>query len=71
MLDILGALSLIAFFSPIFFIITFLIKTTSHGPLITSNPAIGDEGKIFPQYKFRTYILEETGKKNIAVGGSI
>ncbi len=65
LIDILGALSLMLFFAPVFFVIVFLIKSTSRGPLIVPSQAVGLKGKIFPQYKFRTYILEDTGQKNI------
>ncbi len=53
-------LSLIIFiiFLPLFFLISFLVKLTSPGPIFYKQKRIGLKGKIFTIYKFRTMKIE-------------
>jgi len=57
-LDFLGALSLILFFSPVFLVITLLIKLTSKGPIFYSQERMGADGKLFTIYKFRSMKID-------------
>lgn len=52
--DIIGSIFLILLFSPILFIVAFLIKIEDpKGPIIYKNRRIGENGKPFFVYKFR------------------
>jgi exopolysaccharide biosynthesis polyprenyl glycosylphosphotransferase len=53
-IDIMVSLFLIAFFSPFWIIITFLIKMTSTGSVFYVQRRVSRGGKIFRMYKFRT-----------------
>ena len=54
--DIFGALIGIIVLSPIFVLITILIKLSSPGPAIYKQPRIGLRGRQFELYKFRTMV---------------
>jgi exopolysaccharide biosynthesis polyprenyl glycosylphosphotransferase len=54
MMDIIGSLLGIILLSPIFFIISILIKLTSKGPVFFSQERVSEGGKTFKIYKFRT-----------------
>ena len=56
-LDINLSLSMIVILSPLFIIISILIKMTSRGPVIYRYEMIGSRGHQFYLYKFRTMIL--------------
>lgn len=47
------------FIIPVFEITFILIKATSKGPAIFTQPRAGKDGKIFKMYKFRTMITEQ------------
>ena len=53
-LDKLFALILLILLSPIFLIVSILIKGDSKGPVIFKQSRIGKDGKLFTIYKFRT-----------------
>src|SRR5690554_3818165 len=53
-LDKLFALILLILLSPIFLIVSILIKGDSIGPVIFKQSRIGKDGKLFTIYKFRT-----------------
>lgn len=52
--DIVGSLSAIILFSPVFIAIAIVAKLTSRGPLFFSQKRVGRYGKEFNFYKFRT-----------------
>jgi exopolysaccharide biosynthesis polyprenyl glycosylphosphotransferase len=54
--DILGSLFLLILFSPIFIIISILIKLTSKGPVIFKQIRCGLNGRKFVMYKFRSMV---------------
>lgn len=55
--DIVGAVFLLAIFSPIALVISILIKTDSKGPILADVPErIGENGKKFKMYKFRSMV---------------
>ena len=54
--DIFGALIGIIVLSPVFVLITILIKLSSPGPAIYKQPRIGLRGRQFELYKFRTMV---------------
>jgi len=56
-IDIVGAVVLMIVFSPIFIILSLLIKLDSTGPVFADTPErVGKEGKLFKMYKFRSMI---------------
>ncbi len=54
--DFILALFLLIILSPIFLILAILVKTTSEGPIFVSLKRVGEKGKIFNLYKFRSMI---------------
>jgi len=56
--DFIISLILILLFSPLFIIISILIKTTSNGPIIFKQQRVGIRGRKFYIYKFRTMIKD-------------
>src|SRR3989344_9393208 len=55
--DFIGAIILLLFFSPLVLLISFLIKIDSQGPILADVPErIGEKGKKFKMYKFRSMI---------------
>ncbi len=62
--DIVGAICFMVVFSPLYLILTVLIRFTSKGPILYSQKRLGADGKKFMLYKFRTMIVDaekETG----------
>src|ERR1022692_191882 len=53
-LDILGAATALAVFSPLFALISILIRLTSPGPILFRWHVVGRGGKPFVGYKFRS-----------------
>lgn len=53
-IDITSALIVLAISTPLFVIISFLIKQESHGPIIYRQTRVGKDNKPFTMYKFRT-----------------
>ncbi|MCK9615217.1 MAG: sugar transferase [Candidatus Omnitrophica bacterium] len=53
-IDMLGAFLGIIMFSPVFFIVSLIIKATSKGPIFFSQERISEEGKVFKIHKFRS-----------------
>lgn len=71
MLDIVGATVAIVLFSPLFLIISFLVKLTSKGPILYGQVRMSLDGSEFQMWKFRSMKVgaeQETGavwaKKN-------
>jgi lipopolysaccharide/colanic/teichoic acid biosynthesis glycosyltransferase len=57
-IDIIGAIILLLFFSPLILLISLLIKIDSKGPILADVPErIGEKGKKFKMYKFRSMII--------------
>lgn len=57
-IDVVGAIFLLALFSPIIITAAILIKLTSHGPIFADTPKrVGKNGKKFYTYKFRSMII--------------
>ena len=52
--DIVFTLVVLAILSPIFIIISLLVKLSSHGPVFFKHMAVGKNGKPFMFYKFRS-----------------
>ncbi|NMC51144.1 sugar transferase [Candidatus Kuenenbacteria bacterium] len=55
--DIIGAIFFLIIFSPLFLIITVLIKLDSLGPVFYKAERIGAKGKKFTLYKFRSMVV--------------
>jgi lipopolysaccharide/colanic/teichoic acid biosynthesis glycosyltransferase len=68
--DLIFSIFVLVLTSPIFLIVSFLIKITSKGPVFYKQKRLGKDGKIIEVYKFRTMvkdadrILEEMLNKN-------
>jgi exopolysaccharide production protein ExoY len=57
-LDLVGATLLLIIFSPIVLVTAILIRLTSSGPIFADTPKrVGQYGKLFYPYKFRSMIL--------------
>jgi len=63
MLDITGSLFLLILFSPLFIIITLLIKLTSTGPIFFMQKRAGKNHKEFHMYKFRSMYIGDNDKR--------
>lgn len=62
--DVLVSAVAIIILSPLFLLATFLIKTTSKGPIIFTQIRVGKDGQLFKIFKFRTMKVDaekETG----------
>jgi lipopolysaccharide/colanic/teichoic acid biosynthesis glycosyltransferase len=75
-MDICGSLLAILVFLPAFLIIALLVKLTSEGPILFSQKRVGEYGKEFRFYKFRTMYVNNDSQihkeyiaKLIAGGG--
>ncbi|SMF18487.1 sugar transferase [Pseudobacteriovorax antillogorgiicola] len=55
-IDIAGALCAILLFSPFLILSALAVKLTSKGPLLFSQERVGQGGRIFKMYKFRTMV---------------
>ena len=56
--DIVSAIILLIFFSPLALLVSFLIKIDSKGPVLADVPErIGEKGKKFKMYKFRSMMI--------------
>jgi lipopolysaccharide/colanic/teichoic acid biosynthesis glycosyltransferase len=54
LLDIAGSAALLALLSPVFLVIAALIKVSSKGPVLFRQPRVGQCGRRFTMFKFRT-----------------
>ncbi|MEW9094157.1 MAG: sugar transferase [Clostridiaceae bacterium] len=57
LIDIVGAIVGIVLLSPIMLITAIAIKVDSKGPLIFAQERVGQDGKIFKMYKFRSMVI--------------
>jgi lipopolysaccharide/colanic/teichoic acid biosynthesis glycosyltransferase len=65
-LDLFVSLAILFFLSPIFAIIGFLIKIDSTGPVFYAQKRMGERGRIFKFYKFRSMAINsEQIKSNL------
>jgi lipopolysaccharide/colanic/teichoic acid biosynthesis glycosyltransferase len=62
--DICASFIIILFFLPMLLFIAILIKITSHGPVIFKQKRIGQYGKEFTMYKFRTMTDERNDPRH-------
>lgn len=56
--DFTVALAGLACLSPVFFILSLLIKVDSQGPIFYIGRRVGKDGKLFGMYKFRTMVTD-------------
>src|SRR3989338_7920544 len=56
--DLCFALSVLLFGSPIFLLISLLIKCTSRGPILYRQERVGRGGELFYCYKFRSMFCD-------------
>lgn len=56
--DIVFSAIVLTIFSPLFLIISILIKRDSKGPLIFKQERVGKDGKLFEMHKFRTMYVD-------------
>lgn len=65
-LDIFGSVFGLVIFSPIYLVITIIIKQQSPGPVIFKQKRFGRDGKVFFIYKFRSMVVnaEQVLKEN-------
>ena len=56
-MDILGALIAIPLFAPVMIVTAILIKLDSRGPVLFTQERVGENGKRFRIYKFRTMVV--------------
>lgn len=61
-IDILGALVGIIIFSPIFAVVPVLIKLDSKGPVLFIQKRVGENGRYYFAYKFRTMIVHDNNQ---------
>jgi exopolysaccharide biosynthesis polyprenyl glycosylphosphotransferase len=54
MLDYLVSLSVLLLTSPILLLAALLVRTTSRGPVLYGRPVVGQQGRVFVAWKFRT-----------------
>lgn len=59
--DIIGALSGIVLMAPIMLIVAICIKLESKGPVVFSQERVGEKGKLFKMYKFRSMVINAEG----------
>lgn len=59
LIDIIFAIVVLAIVSPLFFIISIMIKITSKGPVFYKPKVVGKDGKEFIWYKFRTMKINQ------------
>jgi len=58
-IDIVGSFICIIIFSPIFIIAPILIKIDSKGPVLFIQKRVGENGKYYNTYKFRTMVVND------------
>ena len=54
-IDVLGSIIALVFFSPLFLLVSLLIKFVSEGPVFFKQQRVGLKGQKFTMWKFRTY----------------
>lgn len=64
--DIVVALLLIIILSPILLAVALVVKLTSQGPIIFKNERVGEQGKLFNTFKFRSMFAKHSVGKQFA-----
>ncbi len=62
LVDIIASADLLVIFSPLFLVISLLIKLTSKGPVLYHQERMGLDGKKFVMHKFRTMVSDAESK---------
>lgn len=62
-LDVLLSAFLMVVLSPVFLIVAALVRFTSRGPVIFRQPRVGEGGRIFTCYKFRSMCVDAEARK--------
>ncbi len=57
LLDIFGSLALLLLFAPVMIVISILVKLTSRGPVLYVSDRVGQCGRVFRFYKFRSMYM--------------
>ena len=57
-MDVCGSLAALVVFSPVMALAALLIKVTTHGPVLYAHTRIGERGRKFTCYKFRTMVVD-------------
>ncbi len=65
-LDITGALAALIFLAPLFLLVCIVIKATSKGPVLFSQPREGKDGRFFTAYKFRSMYTDRCDLSGVA-----
>ncbi len=68
-MDIIGSLVLIAVTSPIMLFVIIGIKLTSYGPILFKQVRVGEMGKTFTMYKFRSMPVDQSTESNWSAPG--
>ncbi len=63
LVDILGALAAIILLSPIFIFTALAIKWEDRGPILFKQMRVGERGRLFPMWKFRSMIVNADAVK--------
>lgn len=63
LVDVVGALLLLAALSPVFLLVAMLIKLESPGPVLFKQTRVGKWGRPFPMYKFRSMYIDAEARK--------
>lgn len=63
-IDILGVLGGVIILSPIYIVVAICIKLESKGPVLFSQERVGEGGRIFKMYKFRSMVINAEELKN-------
>jgi len=64
LMDIVLSLFALIFFSPLFLLLSLLIKLDSRGPALFRQTRVGKDGKPFTCYKFRTMYVNAPDIRN-------
>jgi exopolysaccharide biosynthesis WecB/TagA/CpsF family protein len=68
MIDIVGALIMLLALSPILMIFALLVKVTSRGPVFFAQTRVGERGRLFKMYKFRSMCADAESLKEELLG---
>ncbi len=63
-LDIIGSALGLILLTPVFLLTAWAIKREDGGPVIFSQNRVGEKGKIFPMYKFRSMVVDAEIRKH-------
>ena len=69
--DLLGALLGLFLFSPLFILLSIIIKFTSQGTIFFIQERIGENGGIFKMIKFRSMQMIKESKSTISIKGDV